>query len=133
MQPFELESRCSAIRRRFHSEEEIMFGVCASALALVALMSVPGFSQSPASRPPQTTAAEKAPVVNLNTATVADLEKLPGIGARVAARIVEYRTQKGPFKKIEELMNVQGIGEKSFLKLRSQLTVTGGSASTAQQ
>ena len=62
-------------------------------------------------------------VVNLNTATVADLEKLPGIGAKVAARIIEYRQKRGPFKKVEELMNVQGIGEKSFLKLRSQLTV----------
>ena len=62
-------------------------------------------------------------VVNLNTATVAELEALPGIGAKVAARIVEYRTKKGPFRKIEELMNVQGVGEKSFLKLRPQLTV----------
>jgi competence ComEA-like helix-hairpin-helix protein len=64
-----------------------------------------------------------AAAVNLNTATAADLEKLPGIGAKVAARIVEYRQKKGPYRKIEELMNVQGIGEKSFLKLRSQITV----------
>jgi competence protein ComEA len=64
-----------------------------------------------------------AAVVNLNTAAASDLEKLPGIGAKVAARIVEYRQKKGPFRKIEELMNVQGIGEKSFLKLRSQITV----------
>ena len=41
----------------------------------------------------------------------------------MAARIIEYRQKKGPFKKVEELMNVQGIGEKNFLKLKSQLTV----------
>jgi len=64
-----------------------------------------------------------ASVVNLNTASAAELEKLPGVGARTAARIVEYRQKKGPFKKIEELMNVQGIGEKSFLKLKPQITV----------
>jgi competence protein ComEA len=62
-------------------------------------------------------------IVNLNTATVKELEALPGVGTKTAERIVDYRTKKGPFKKIEELMNVQGIGEKSFLKLKPQLTV----------
>ena len=71
-----------------------------------------------------TAAAKAAVVVNLNTATATDLQELPGIGARTAVRIVDYRQKHGPFKKIEELMNVQGIGEKSFLKLRSQITVT---------
>ena len=61
------------------------------------------------------------------------MEALPGIGAKVAARIVEYRTQKGPFRKIEDLMNVQGIGEKSFLKLKPQLTVGAKSESSAQR
>ena len=62
-------------------------------------------------------------VVNLNTASATDLEALPGIGAKTAARIVDYRQKNGPFKKIEELMNVQGIGEKNFLKLKPQITV----------
>lgn len=62
-------------------------------------------------------------IVNLNTATLKDLEMLPGIGTKTAERIIDYRTKKGPFKKIEELMNVQGIGEKNFLKLKPQLTV----------
>ena len=56
--------------------------------------------------------------VNLNTATAAQLEALPGIGARTAALIVEYRQKNGSFKKIEDLMNVKGIGEKSFLKIK---------------
>jgi competence protein ComEA len=62
-------------------------------------------------------------VVNINTATAADFEALPGIGTKTAARIVEYRQKNGPFKKIEELMNVRGLGEKNFLKLKGQLTI----------
>ena len=62
--------------------------------------------------------------VNLNTATQAQLESLPGVGAKAAERILEYRKQNGNFKKIEDLMNVKGIGEKSFLKLKPLLTVS---------
>ena len=73
----------------------------------------------------QTTAQPAAaPLVNLNTATAADLAKLPGIGPAVAARILEYRQKNGGFKKIEELMNVKGIGEKTFLKLKPLVTIT---------
>ena len=62
-------------------------------------------------------------VVNLNTATAEQLDSLPGVGPKVAARIIEYRQKNGPFKKIEDLMNVRGIGEKNFLKIRNRLTV----------
>ena len=61
--------------------------------------------------------------VNINTASAKELDTLPGIGAKTAALIVEYRQKNGPFKKIEELMNVRGVGEKAFLKLKPQLTV----------
>ena len=62
--------------------------------------------------------------VNLNTATAEQLETLPGIGAATAKRIIEHRQKTGGFKKIEELMNVKGIGEKSFLKLKPLVTVS---------
>src|SRR5579863_8270842 len=72
----------------------------------------------------QSTASKKPGViVNLNSASQTELQQLPGIGPKAAARIIEYREHKGPFKKIEDLMNVQGIGEKSFLKLKPQITV----------
>ena len=62
-------------------------------------------------------------MVNLNTATVSQLATLPGIGETAAQRIVEYRDKNGGFKKVEELMNVKGIGEKSFLKLKPLVTL----------
>jgi competence protein ComEA len=69
-------------------------------------------------------AADASSTLDLNTATPQQLETLPGIGASTAARIVEYRQKNGGFKKIEELMNVRGIGEKSFLKLKPLITVS---------
>jgi competence protein ComEA len=61
--------------------------------------------------------------VDINTADVKELTKLPGLGEQMAKRIVAYREENGPFEKAEELMNVRGIGEKSFLKLQPHLTV----------
>ena len=64
--------------------------------------------------------------VNLNTATVEQLVELPGVGQAVAARIVAYREANGSFGKIEEVMNVRGIGEKTFLRLRPLIFVEAG-------
>ena len=72
--------------------------------------------------PGDRTCSRRAPL-NLNAATEAQLEALPGIGPATATRIVEYRKKNGAFKKVEELMNVKGIGEKSFLKLKGLITV----------
>ena len=95
--------------------------LCLAALAAL-LAAGPRAQTAPPSAGAFTTAAP-AVLVNLNTATVAELQTLPGIGAKTAERILQYREKNGPFKKIEELMNVQGIGEKSFLKLRPQVSV----------
>jgi competence protein ComEA len=61
--------------------------------------------------------------VNLNTATAIQIADLPGIGIKTAELVVQYRVKNGPFKKIEEIMNVRGIGEKSFLRIKDRLTV----------
>jgi competence protein ComEA len=99
-----------------------MVRVLLSAIAVAGLLCAS--PQAQASQARKTGAVAKpGAIVNLNTATAAELESLPGIGAKTAARIIDYRQKKGTFKKVEELMNVQGIGEKSFLRLRTQITV----------
>jgi len=62
-------------------------------------------------------------LVNLNTATSSQLETLNGVGPSTAAKIISYRDKYGGFKKIEELMEVSGIGEKTFEKLKDSITV----------
>ena len=74
--------------------------------------------------------ASSPAVVNLNTATATQIATLPGVGEKAAQRIIEYREKNGGFKKIEELMNVKGIGEKSFLKLKQHLTVGAAAPAT---
>src|SRR5215213_1332274 len=87
-------------------------------LVCLSTASTPAFSQEKPAK-----AAPAIATVNLNTATSAQLEGLPRVGAKAAQRIIEYRQKNGGFKKIEELMNVKGFGEKSFLKLKPYLTV----------
>ena len=60
--------------------------------------------------------------VDLNSATAAELEALPGIGPRTAELIVQYR-QEQPFTRVEDLMNIRGIGERTFLRLRPLVRV----------
>ncbi len=85
-----------------------------------------GTQQKPGARSSAKPAVAGA--VNINTASATELVVLPGIGAKTAARIVEYRQKNGPFKKVEELMNVRGVGEKNFLKLKGQITVAAAKA-----
>ncbi len=61
--------------------------------------------------------------VNLNTASLTDLQKLTGIGPKKAEQIIAYRTQNGGFKTIEDLTKVSGIGEKTFAALKDQLAI----------
>ncbi len=61
--------------------------------------------------------------ININTASPAELDKLPRIGPKVAQRIIDYRKEHGLFKRIEDLMKVKGIGEKTFAKLKDLVTV----------
>ena len=69
--------------------------------------------------------------VNINTATAQQLSELPGVGPKLAARIVEYRQKAGGFKTTQELMNVQGVGEKNFARIQPHLTVGDGAAKAA--
>ena len=61
--------------------------------------------------------------ININTATAEELTQLPRIGEVTAARIVQWREDNGPFASTEELMNVQGIGERVYERIRPHVTV----------
>jgi competence protein ComEA len=64
-----------------------------------------------------------AAAVNLNTATKEDLVALPGIGPAKAQAILDYRNQHGPFRSVDEVRKVKGIGEKLFTQIRPELTL----------
>jgi competence protein ComEA len=63
--------------------------------------------------------------VNLNSATKDELVALPGIGPSKAQAIIDYRTQNGPFRSVDEVRKVRGIGEKLFQQIKPELTIAG--------
>ena len=62
-------------------------------------------------------------MININTANETELEQLPGIGASIAGRIIDYRNKNGKFKAIEDIKNVTGIGETKFEKIKDLIKV----------
>ena len=67
--------------------------------------------------------SNKITKVNINVATQAQLETLPGIGPATASKIIDYRKEKGNFKKIEDIKEVSGIGDSKFEKIKEYITV----------
>lgn len=107
-----------------------------SALAAAAL-STAAATFAHAAPPRATPAAKAVPatttgVVNLNTASEAELERLPGIGPAKAAAIVAYRQKHGPFRRVEDLRRVKGFGRKTLLRLRPYLAVAGPTTLTEE-
>lgn len=70
-----------------------------------------------------TTGSSAAGVVNINTADAAALETLPGVGPALAARIIAWRDENGPFRSVDELLAVSGIGERTLEGFGDQVTV----------
>lgn len=93
------------------------------AAALPAVVSVPVLNLSSGTGGQPETPQGK---ININTATLELLDTLPGIGPSTAQKIVDYRDEVGMFTKIEDLMNVSGIGEAKFDKIKDQITVEDG-------
>ena len=101
------------------------FALSLIALALTsACVKLPRRSQavdanaSPSRAPTEATPA----IVSINKASAAELEKLPGVGPALAARIVEWREQHGSFRRIEHLLMVRGVSERRFRELRPFIT-----------
>ena len=86
-------------------------------LSLSGLASHPAVAEGDAAPPHKT--------VNINQAASAELMRLPRVGTKLADRIVAHRAQHGPFKRIEDLMEVKGVGEKFFTTLKPYLSVSG--------
>lgn len=66
---------------------------------------------------------EDRPLININSATKEDFEALPGIGPVLAEEIIAYRQRVGGFKSLEELKNVNGIGERKLLKIKDLIVI----------
>jgi competence protein ComEA len=96
--------------------------IVALTIFVLLITTAPVTSQRSAKPAPAATAASTQ-IVNLNSASATEIATLPGIGPKTADLIVQYRQKNGSFKKIEEIMNVKGIGEKTFLKLKDRITV----------
>jgi competence protein ComEA len=81
----------------------------------------------PGSVPTMISANPPSPVpgglININTATLEELDSLPGIGPVTAQKIIDYRQANGLFNRIEDIMNVPGIGEGTFAKIKDLITV----------
>ena len=78
------------------------------------------------------TASAAAGVVNINSADASQLAMLPRVGQKAAQRVVDYRTEHGPFQTTSDLMQVKGFGQKSFDRLSQYLTTEGKTTLTAK-
>ena len=79
--------------------------------------STPTPSATPAPTPEQ---SEK---ININTASLEELDKITGVGPIIGQRIIDYRNTNGPFQKIEDIKNVKGIGDVTFEKMKDEITI----------
>lgn len=102
------------------------------ALALAAAMVAAGLVSTEAEAKGSRSKVQVSGVINLNTATVAQLDLLPGVGEKAAKRIVAHR-EKTPFKRTEELLKVKGFGKKKFEKMKAHLAVSGNTTLEAKR
>jgi len=99
--------------------------VCCTLTLCIGLLygSMPALAQKADADPAPTAKTTAAAKINLNSATAEQLTTIPGIGPATARLIIEHRTNVGKFSRIEELMNIRGIGEKKFQSMKDLVTV----------
>ncbi|MCK4536329.1 MAG: helix-hairpin-helix domain-containing protein [Desulfuromonadales bacterium] len=93
------------------------------AFVLACCVIVSGFAVGPVLAADQVAAADVAGVVNLNQANVSELQELPGVGPALAERILAYREAQGPFRSVDQLTEVKGIGARKLEKIRGSVTL----------
>jgi competence protein ComEA len=98
--------------------------------ALLVIVSLAALPVRAAKAAASTASADASGVINVNSASAEQIAFLPRVGIKLAERVVEYRKSNGPFKKIEDLMEVKGVGEKLFVALKPHLTVSGSTTLT---
>lgn len=81
-------------------------------------LNLPGGAEEPTD-----TGGGENELININTASLEELDSLPGIGPSIAQRIIDYRDQNGPFAAIEDILNVSGIGPSTFDQIKDLITV----------
>lgn len=77
-------------------------------------LNLPGATETPPSN---------SDLININTASLEELDSLPGIGPTIAQRIIDYREENGEFDSIEDIMNVSGVGPSTFEQIQDLITV----------
>jgi competence protein ComEA len=107
---------------RFSLPFIFVFALLAASVACVKLPRQNLSSGSQTASPVSQAEAANTPLVNVNTASPEELERLPGIGKGLAARIIEYRTRYGRFRRAEHLMMVRGISERRFRAMQALIT-----------
>jgi competence protein ComEA len=95
-----------------------------TAMTMVAVAAVLSLGLGNAEAGPRKPAKQVSGTINLNQASAAQLDMLPGVGVKAAARIIEHR-KKTPFARPEELVQVKGFGKKKYDKLKPHLSVAG--------
>jgi len=99
----------------------LVLALCAIAVPLAAGQEgLPREAKRPAEAP--------ATAIDINRATVEDFSRLPGIGPKLARRIVAFREKHGPFRRVEDLLAIRGIGHKKWKAMRPYLRVGGSAA-----
>jgi len=103
------------------ASRRVATGLLAVFLAAAAIAPGRAASPPPARGDASAKSVPSAPV-DVNTASAAELQAIPGIGKALAQRIIEFREKNGPFDQVDDLVKVRGIGEKSIVRLKPYLT-----------